>query len=124
MSEERIDLILESGELTATIEALHDAILRRIRWSVSPQFTTWRRLDIRTAQLVINAMISAYTKAMMTYRDSDIAKHEQFEERFIFSTEIFDLLNDFTVAERWEDLPFHEDHEDGCAICMPFIEMP
>ncbi len=119
------NLILTPVQLTATIEALHDAVLRRIGWSVSPSQTAWRdKLTIEVAQEVINNLISSYTTAMMVYGEEDFAKLDEFVEAFEFSPEIWDLLATFTKATSWDEVPFHAWHQDGCTLCEKLPRMP
>jgi len=114
------DLILTPGELAATIEALHDAVLRRIGWAINP--TPWRELDLSIAQEVINSLVSSYTRAMMVYRESDFVKLAEFEVEFRFSPEVFDILNAFTLATSWDQVPMHS--YDGCDLCLKLPRMP
>lgn len=124
MNDERaINLVLTPGELTATIEALHDAVLRRIRWSITPEFP-YRRLDITIAQDVINAMIAAYTAALMEYRTGEFAKLEAFEERFTFPKDIWDILAEFTKANKWSQVSVHPPHTSGCDLCEVLLGTP
>jgi hypothetical protein len=117
------NLILTPGELSGAVEALHDAVLRRIGWSISHDIT-WRTLDLVIAQEVINLLISAYTKAMMLYREEDFAKAEDFEKEFGFSDEIWDLLATFTKAKEWSEVPYHTFHGQGCHLCEKIPMMP
>ncbi len=112
------NLELLPQELTSVIEALRDGILRRLRWCTSPQFTIWRQLDIKTVQTVMDSMLSAYTKAMMQYREGDFLKAEQFDEAYSMSDEMWEMLSKVTIAETWDDVPLHEHHNLGkCTIC-------
>lgn len=114
------DLVLTPGELAATVEALHDAVLRRIGWAINP--TTWRKLDLIIAQAVIDSLISAYSQAMMVYREADFAKLPEFEVEFEFSQEVFEILNMFTLATSWDEVPLHD--YDGCDLCKKLPRMP
>ncbi len=117
------NLILTPGELAATVEALHDAVLRRIGWSISHE-VSWRSLDLVIAQEVINLLISSYTKAMMVYREEDFGKLAEFEVEFGFDDTIWDLLANFTKASDWSEVPLHEFHGQGCALCEKIPMMP
>jgi len=116
-----VDLTLGPAELAATIEALHDAILRRVRWTTveHDQFQTWRSLELETVQAVLDNLVSAYTKAIMLYRESDFAKSQSFESTFLLKPEVWELLNDVTVATTWTDVPTHPVHSyaDRCPVC-------
>jgi hypothetical protein len=119
-----ISLELTPSELAGVIEGLHDGVLRRLRWSTveDPRFQTWRQLDIQVVQMVIDAMLAAYTKAVMTFREareevSGVAT--EFEDSFSFKPEVWDLLADITKAESWDDMPTHPIHTrlDNCPVC-------
>ncbi len=117
------NLVLTPGQLAATVEALHDAVLARIGWSISHD-VSWRRLELPIAQEIVNLLISAYTTAMMLYREEDFAKHPAFEVEFSFSDEVWELLAVFTKAKSWDEVPFHEFHGQGCAVCEKIPMMP
>lgn len=124
MNENRTtNLILLPGELAATVEALHDAVLRRIGWSISLE-ASWRSLDLVVAQEVVNLLIAAYTKAMMLYREEPFGKHVEFESHFSFSDEIWELLAVFTTAQSWDEIPIHTFHGQGCSLCEKIPMMP
>ncbi len=124
MNEDRTtNLILTPAELAATVEALHDAVLRRIGWSISHE-VSWRSLDLVIAQEVVNLLIASYTKAMMLYREEDFGKFAEFEGHFSFSQEIWDLLAEFTKASDWSDIPIHQFHGQGCSLCEKIPMMP
>ena len=119
-----ISLELTPSELAGVIEGLHDGVLRRLRWSTidDERYSTWRKLDIRVVQAVINAMLAAYTKAVMTFREarskvSGVAT--DFEDSFSFRDEVWDLLAAITKAESWDDMPTHPIHipSDNCPVC-------
>jgi hypothetical protein len=58
MSESRT-LTITVAELASTIEALHDAILRRMKWCTSSEYTHWRNLQLDTVQSVVDSLVSA-----------------------------------------------------------------
>ena len=102
--------------MAGSVEALHDAVLRRIGWSIFKK-VSWRKLDLIIAQEVINLLISAYTKAMMLYREEDFGKLPAFEIEFGFDDEIWEILAVFTKATTWDQVPWHDNHGQGCTIC-------
>ena len=115
-------LNLSVAELASLIEALHDAILRRLRWCVSPDFQHWRNLEIETVQAVMNSLVSTYTKAMMVWGESDFYKSKMFEDTFTMSDEIWDLLADITKATDWNGVPYHENHLRDCDFCFEIAQ--
>lgn len=112
-------LVLAPEELAGVIEALHDGILRRLRWSTykSLEYTKWRQLELETVQIVIDGFVAAYTKAVMLYREQEF-KYNKFEDQFIFGDEVWDLLADITTAKTWDEVPFHPVHAPkDCVVC-------
>jgi hypothetical protein len=114
-----VELKLEPNELTAVIEGLHDGILRRLRWTSikHPQYSTWRTLDIETVQIVLDNFVSAYSKALMLYREAPFEKSPTFNDKFMLPDEVWDLLNGVTVASSWDDVPTHDIHTKDCTVC-------
>jgi hypothetical protein len=119
-----IQLELTPSELAGVIEGLHDGILRRLRWSTieDERYAKWRTLDIAIVQAVMDAMLAAYTKSVMTFREargkvSGVAT--DFEDNFSFKQEVWDLLASITIAESWDDMPTHPIHDymDKCPVC-------
>jgi hypothetical protein len=94
-----------------------------------PRYQTWRTLDIKVVQAVINAMLAAYSKAVMTFREargkvSGVAT--EFEDNFSFKDEVWDLLALITKADSWEDMPVHSLHTraDNCVVCGSISGIP
>lgn len=114
-----VELKLEPNELTAVIEALHDGILRRLRWTTidHPQYKVWRTLEIETVQIVIDNFVSSYGKALMVYREADFTKSPTFNDKFMLPDEVWDLLNGITIATSWDDVPVHDIHLKDCTVC-------
>jgi len=114
-----LSLDLEPEELAGVIEALHDGILRRMRWSTykSPEYAQWRRLELETVQIVIDGFIAAYTKAVMLYREQKF-RYNLFEDKFVFHQEVWDLLAEITTANSWDSVPYHNVHmPEDCIVC-------
>lgn len=125
---DELKLQLTPSELTSVIEGLHDAILRRLRWSAieHPSYGTWRSLDIETVQTVIDTLVSSYTKAMMLYREGDFPKVSAFESKFLLHEDVWEMLSVVTIADSWDDIPYHDIHliEDNCPICGAIAALP
>jgi len=117
-----IQLPLNPHELASTVEALHDAVLRRLSWSVLKDFEkTWRdNLSLEDAQTIIDSLVSSYAKGMMAFKESDFDKAPAYDKMFSMPDEIWDLLAVFTGAKSWDEVPFHDDHDTGCPVCDKF----
>lgn len=117
-----VQLPLDPHELASTVEALHDAVLRRLSWSVLRDFKeTWRdNLSLEDAQTIIDTLVSSYAKGMMAFKETDFEKAPDYDRMFSMPEEVWDLLAVFTKAETWSDVPFHEDHDTDCPVCDKF----
>ena len=119
-----ITLELRPSEIAGVIECLHDGILRRLRWSTieHPGFASWRSQDIAIVQLVLDSMLAAYSKAVMTFREvreKAVGEATEFEVEFSFPDEVWDLLTAITTADSWNEVPTHEVHgaKENCTVC-------
>ena len=115
-----VNLEIAPDELAGIIEALHDGVLRRVRWTVysDQNFEKWRELDIKVVQQVMNGMTGAYAKAVMVYRDAQFKNQGSFEAAFLWPDEVFDVIYEIIDAESWEDLKLHPVHSpEACKVC-------
>jgi hypothetical protein len=115
---DQVEIRLTPHELASTVEALHDAILRRLSWSVLEEFKGWRNLDLKVVQTVINTEVSAYGKCMMDFDAGKFEKDPMYREQFSIPGEAWDWITAITLAEEWSDVPFHP--EDDCPMCGKF----
>ena len=117
-----ITLILHPQELAATVEALYDALMQRMKWTLrrderkTPE--GWPSVDYQTAQDLINQTASSLAKGMMALRELEDL-HPEFEEMFSPSTDMWDLINEVTLATEWDHAPLHASHpeERKCPVC-------
>ncbi len=115
-----MNLNVSPQEVASIIEALYDGVLRRVAWSMSEHPAGWRTLDLKTAQIVVDSMMSAYVKTVMSYREADdMPKDERFDEAFTFNDDVMDALFSLTVAKSWDEVPIHEPHtkKGKCSLC-------
>jgi len=116
----KVALNVTPNELAGVIEALHDGVLRRIRWTVfsDQNFERWRSLDLGTVQTVIENMVSGYTTAVMTYRDAGFKNRAAFETAFLWPDEIFEIISGILQAESWDEVEKHPVHSpESCKVC-------
>lgn len=113
---------LNPHELASTVEALHDAVLRRLSWSVLKDFEkSWRDLiSLKDAKTIIDSLVSSYGKSMMTFKEADFLKSPDYDSMFSMPDEVWDLLASLTTAETWDEVPFHTEHNEGCPVCDKF----
>ena len=116
-----MNIEIASQEVASLIEALYDGVLRRIAWSTNDPPLGWRHsLDIKTAQTVINSMMSAYVNVMMAWRDDDtFGKDPRFDDEFTLNDAAMDAIAVITLAEKWDDIPVHLRHttKGDCELC-------
>ncbi len=108
-------------ELAATVEALFEALVRRVMWCVRPDQQEWAELEWKWAQEALTDTVQAYTKALMTFKDLDNI-HPKFVPSVTLPDEMWDLVNEVTLASSWEEVPTHPKHPyDECPICAVFL---
>lgn len=113
---------LSPQELASTVEALHDAVLRRLSWSVFKDFEdSWRdMLSLDNAQTIIDTLVSSYVKGMMAFQEASFDKSPTYIDMFSMPDEIWDLLAGITTATEWDEVPYHKRHTTGCVACEKF----
>lgn len=114
-----INLQISPEELAATIEALHDTILRRLRWTIYPGHQHWKGLEWEIVREVVSQLVQAYTKAMMSFRELEVPVNPNFVKVFGFPTETWDLLAEISVAQNWSEAPVHKPCE--CPACSKIL---
>jgi hypothetical protein len=87
-----------------------------LRWTLDPTRNHWRKLDWEIVQEVVNDLVQAYTKAMMTFKDFGERAYPDFENIFTFSEEAWDMLAVVASAKGWRDIPSHRRGHD-CTLC-------
>lgn len=120
-------LTLNAYELCALIEALYDSLLSRIKWTVQRKERRtpdgWTSVDWMTAQATIDQLASAYAKAFMALKSiPDLDLDPNFEKTFTPPPELWDLLNQISLAQEWSQAPTHEIH-DNCPVCYQLAQV-
>lgn len=106
---------LTPQETASTIEALHDALLKRMLWTIRPN-SQWRNLPWSSVQEIINSMASAHASLIMAMRAAETPVHPQFYDTFTFAPIVVDYMAEITIADDW--LPPHENHGiSSCELC-------
>lgn len=117
-ADEFVKVPLDPQELASTVEALHDAILRRLSWSVYEEHEAWRNLPLENVQVILDSMVSAYGKGMMAFGEGAFKKSQDYGDHFSMPEVIWDMLAKLSYAETWDDVPFHTKHDpDECEAC-------
>ena len=116
---DQVTIRLSSHELASTVEALHDAIIRRLSWSVLEDFKDWRNLDLKIVQTILDTLVSAYGICMMDFDSGKFEKDPMYREQFSLPDETWHWLGLITLAETWDDVPFHP--EDDCPMCQKVL---
>lgn len=102
-------VVYTPDELCSVLEALHDGIRDRFRWSISNPTGPWRSLDFEIARSSIDLLVQAYTKTMMVIQGwpTEVLDPE-FIRTFMLPSEVWDLLAEITTAKDWDHVPQHE----------------
>lgn len=122
-----ITLTLEATELCALLEALHEHLILRAKWTLQRQERQtpdgWAHLDLPIVQAVIDQSMNAYAKAMMALRDiPEEQVHPEFRAMVTPPPQLWDLMNEIGLARTWADVPTHEQHSN-CAVCSQLAEV-
>lgn len=120
-----VKLMFSEYDLAATTEAVHDALIKRVRWIVTRE-PNWARLDYEIAREAINQLTAVYGKVLFALRDlpSD-ALHPDFFDHFAISPEMWDLINRISLSSEWIDAPTHphepfDKRRPVCKLCDSF----
>ncbi len=103
------DLNLTPKELASTVQALFHEIHDRLIWAMQ-EGHWYRQTSLDDAQSVLNAMVSAYQKALILIRaiseeDDKIVLDADFMDTFTFPPEVWKVLDSMTLAETWQQIP-------------------
>lgn len=120
MESEYLTLTLGAGEAIATLEAIHDVLIRRVRWSTDPDPVFRENCPLDAAQEVINGLITAYFTVLNTLRDNGINVHPEFLPMIHLSETFMDLIARITLADSWDQLDIHPEHDEECEVCETF----
>lgn len=121
----QIQVSLTDHQLAATIEATHDALIKRVKWVVTRD-PAWVELEYDIARMAVTQIAEAYTTLMFTARDlpSD-AFHREFFSMFGVDPDMWNLINAITYGKDWDTVPIHP-HMPGhpsrpaCSLCDAF----
>lgn len=116
-----MNLELQPHEVAAVVEALHDALLQRVKWSLMPGNPShWRKLDFEIARSAIDLLASSYAKAIMLFRDLPNEEiSPEFLVMFTIEREVWNEIDQITIADKWEDVKLHRHQTltEGCVVC-------
>ena len=121
----RIDISLDEHQLAATVEATHDALIKRVRWTVTRESQAWNDLDFPTVKACVAQLAEAYTTFMFAARDVPDSFHSEFYNMFSVDSDMWNIINAITYGKGWENVPIHP-HMPGhpsrpaCSVCDSF----
>jgi hypothetical protein len=110
-----LNLTLTGGEVATMIEASMDALYKRLQWSIRVG-TRWRDLDILYAGQMITDLVQAHTKLYLAFRELGHL-HDAFEEAFMITDEVYELIDTITDASSWGQVLTHRHAESLCQLC-------
>jgi hypothetical protein len=123
-----IQLNLTQHEAASVIEAIHDALFRKVRWTISPSYEKWHSLDFTLVQVSIDSLAGIYTSLYMAFRedvgDGDDAIAPGFEKAFIISDEVWAVIDQIREADDWAGVKRHLHGESLCRACRELNRIP
>jgi hypothetical protein len=73
--------------------------------------------ELEDEQTIINGAAQAYAKALMLARDHPQVFLPEFLKIMDLSDEAWSLIDLFTAAATWDDVPAHRHHPLSCKLC-------
>lgn len=123
-----IQLNLNQHEAAAMIEAIHDGLFRKVRWTISPSHENWHSLDFEIVKVSIDSLATTYASLYMAFRESvseeDDPISPDFEKAFIVSDEVWAVVDQIREAEDWDEVKRHLHSETLCMACRELNEVP
>lgn len=120
-----VQLEVTDQHLATLIEATHDALIKRVKWTVTRE-SHWANLEFETMQMCISLLAETYTLLVFTARDlpSD-AFYPTFFDVFGVSSDMWEIINSITYGKSWEAVPVHphmpgNPNRPACALCDSF----
>jgi hypothetical protein len=121
----QIEVSIDEHQLAAIIEATHDALIKRVKWTVMRE-SHWAALDYEVVRMSVGALAEAYTTFVFTARDlPPEAFHGEFFSVFGVTSDMWNLINAIVYGKGWENVPIHP-HMPGhpsrpaCGLCDAF----
>jgi len=95
------------NQLAYMIEAFHDFILERLRWTLSKDYVQWRdEIEFEVPQSVVGDVVTMYGFCLQSYRANvQIEPSKDFLTLVSFTENEWDMLNTLDAAKSWNDLP-------------------
>lgn len=108
-------------EMCSVLEALHDAIRDRLRWTIADTDSPWQNLDFEIARASIDMLVQAYGKTFMTISGWDKEMLDpEFLDTFTLDPMTWDILAEITNAKDWNHVPRHafDPNDETCPVCV------
>lgn len=106
---------LTANEASLLIAAVHDALLRSIRWSIGPE-GSWRSVPLEDAQNYIQTFAVLHSKIWMVLKDYEEPEHS-FEKAFMIPDIVWDVVDGITTATSWDQVDKHLHSPTLCKAC-------
>ena len=106
---------LSATEASLLIAAVHDALLRSVRWSIGPE-GSWRSVALEEAQNYIQTFAVLHSKIWMILKDYD-EPESSFEETFMIPQIVWDVVDEITTATSWDQVERHLHSPTLCRAC-------
>lgn len=124
-----ITLSFNQYEAAGLIEATHDSLFRKVRWTISPAYEEWHRVDFGIVKASIDALSTAYLQLYMAFRQSidDLDEEKidpSFEESFVIGPEAWEVIDQIRSSDDWDQVERHLHGESLCRACRDINRIP
>lgn len=117
----KIEISLTQYEAASIIEAIHDSLFRKVRWTINPNYDEWHKLDFTVVKASIDSLATAYLQIYMAFRQSIEEEHEEidaaYEKAFIITDEAWKVIDQIRNSNDWSQVDRHLHSETLCRAC-------
>lgn len=116
-----VTFTLTGGEIATLIEAAHDSLYKRLKWSISLD-TKWRDLPVGYASQMVKDLEQAHTKLYLAFRELG-NMHDEFDEAFLIPDEVYELIDQVSSMQSWDEIETHRHAPSLCKLCKTLTRL-
>lgn len=124
----KIDVSYSQYEAASVIESIHDALFRKVRWTISPAYDAWHQLDFDVVRAAVDSLSTAYMQLYLAFRQSVEDSYDsidpEFEKAFIIGQEAWEVIDQIRESKTWDDVERHLHGETLCRACREINRIP
>ena len=121
-------MLFRSYEAASIIEAIHDSLFRKVRWTISPAYEEWHKLDFSIVKASVDSLATAYMQAYMAFRQSIEDDHGEidpdYQEAFIITDDTWEVIDQVRYSDSWDEVEVHKHSETLCRACRELNRTP